>query len=57
MNKYELIKYPDKENEFDNCKVIVETEAIEIDCLIEAFNQFIIACGYSDKCRVVRNDK
>lgn len=49
MTKYKFIKYKDKHNEFDTTNVLIQTETVILDDLLESFKEFLLASGYSIK--------
>lgn len=46
MPKYEFIKYRELENKFDYTAVKFEVETCDRQEMIEAFEEFLRACGY-----------
>ena len=46
MNKFTFIKEKDTDNSFDTTKVIIECDTSYRDDLIEAFHEFLKACGF-----------
>lgn len=46
MSKYKFIKNPSEKNEFDNTTVEISLESDALIDLIEAFADFLVACGF-----------
>jgi uncharacterized membrane protein len=46
MPKYEFKKIKDPENQFDITNVSIEVESESMNDVIEAFEEFLAACGF-----------
>lgn len=46
MSKYIFIKEKNKDNKFDNTNVIIEVETESLNDLVDAFEEYLLACGF-----------